>query len=283
MKRRLLERSAVAMLGTLTLSACLVLGFILLTVWMRGAPVLDWDFATTSSAGFGDEGGVLYQIAGTVLLMTAAAVFCLPVALGSVLFQTEFVRSARIQKSFRALIYSLNAVPTIVFGLMGYIVFGRVLGMGVSWLTGALILAVMILPTLYVSLLEAVESIPTHYREAGLALGLTPGRLIRAVVLPQSVHGLVTGTLLGLARAAGETAAILFTATVFSGVTLPQSLAEPVVTLQTHILVLAQEAVDPRAVSQAWGAAWVLLMGVMLLIGLALALRTRIHMEAERL
>lgn len=283
MKRRLLERSAVAVLGALTLAACLVLGFILLTVWMRGAPVLDWDFVTTPSVGFGDAGGVLYQIAGTVLLMTAAAVFCLPVALGAVLFQTEFVRSARIQKSFRALIYSLNAVPTIVFGLMGYIVFGRVLEMGVSWLTGALILAVMILPTLYVSLLEAVESIPLHYREAGLALGLTPGRLIRAVVLPQSVHGLVTGTLLGLARAAGETAAILFTATVFSGVTWPRSVSEPVVTLQTHILVLAQEAVDPRAVSQAWGAAFVLLAGVLLLIGLALALRTRIHMEAERL
>lgn len=282
MSRRRWERVGIGVLGALACAGCLVLVFILVTVWRRGAPVLGWDFLTAPSAGFGHEGGVFYQILGTVLLTASAAVFCLPVALGSVLFQTEFVRSPRIKKSFRAFIYSLNAVPTIVFGLMGYIVFGILLETGVSWLTGALILAVMILPTLHVSLLEAVESIPAHYREAGWALGLTPGQQIRSIVLPQSVHGLVTGTLLGLARAAGETAAILFTATVFSGVTVPQSVSDPVVTLQTHILVLAQEAVDPQAVSQAWGAAWVLLMGVMLLIGLALALRTRIQMEAQR-
>ncbi|CAI2717455.1 PstA family ABC transporter permease [Nitrospina watsonii] len=282
MNRAGLEKTGVALLAVLAATGCLILAFILVTVWLRGAPVLDWEFVTTASSGFGHAGGVRYQILGTTLLMTGAALLCLPVALGSVLFQTEFLRSPRLKKSVRSLIYSLNAVPTILFGLMGYIVFGVLLDTGVSWWTGTLILAVMILPTLHVSLLEAVESIPVPYREAGLALGLTPGQLIRSVILPHSFYGLVTGTLLGLARAAGETAAILFTATVFSGVTVPQSLAEPVTTLQTHILVLAQEAIDPEAVAQAWGAAFVLLMGVMFLIALALVIRTRLSMEAQR-
>lgn len=282
MNRRAFEKLAIGISGALALFGCLILVFILVTVWMRGAPVLDWHFFTAPASGFGHDGGVRYQILGTVLLMTGAALACLPVALGSVLFSTEFVRSPRLKKNFRSLIYSLNAVPTVLFGLMGYIVFGVLLDTGVSWLTGTLILAIMILPTLHVSLLEAVESIPTHYREAGLALGLTPGQLIRSVILPHSMYGLVTGTLLGLARAAGETAAIMFTATVFSGVTVPRSFTEPVTTLQTHILVLAQEALDPNAVSQAWGAAFVLLMGVMVLIALALVWRTRLRMEAER-
>ncbi|MGP0566770.1 MULTISPECIES: PstA family ABC transporter permease [unclassified Nitrospina] len=282
MNRRAFEKLGIAFSGALAVFGCLILGFILVTVWMRGAPVLDLDFLTEPASGFGQAGGVRYQILGTVLLMTGAALVCLPVALGSVLFTTEFVRSPRLKKNFRSLIFSLNAMPTVLFGLMGYIVFGVLLDTGVSWLTGTLILAIMILPTLHISLLETVESIPTHYREAGLALGLTPGQLIRSVILPHSVSGLVTGTLLGLARAAGETAAIMFTATVFSGVTVPRSFTEPVTTLQTHILVLAQEALDPQAVSQAWSAAFVLLMGVMGLIALALFWRTRIQMEAQR-
>ena len=124
--------------------------------------------------------------------------------------------------------------------------------------------------------------IPAYYWEVGLALGLSLGQRIRAIVIPQSLHGIVTGILLGLARAAGETAAIMFTATAFSGVTLPASWSEPVTTLQTHILVLAQEAANPIALTHAWGAGLVLLVIVFVLIALALWMRTGLAMEAER-
>ncbi|NIQ03954.1 MAG: ABC transporter permease subunit [Nitrospinaceae bacterium] len=283
MNRRLWkEKFSLILLTVLTSSGVLVLAVILFTVFWKGSPAISGSFLLEASRDFGLEGGVFYQLLGTMLLMTGAALVCLPVALGSVLFQTEFLHSPLLKKMFRHLIYSLNAVPTILFGLMGYLFFGVFLDSGISWLTGVLILAVMILPTLHVSIHEAVESIPEHYRESGLALGLSSGQLIRAVVLPQSVHGIVTGTLLGLARAAGETAAIMFTATTFSGVLFPESWTEPVTTLQTHILVLAQEAANPAALGHAWGAASVLLTLVFVLIAAAWWMRTGISMEAER-
>ena len=265
-------------------TACggLALIVILAVVFAKGAPALSVSFLLEESRDFGREGGILYQALGTLMLMTGAAVVCLPVALGSVLFQTEFLNGPRLKHLLQSLIYSLNAVPTILFGLIGYLFFGVFLEAGVSWVTGVLILAVMILPTLHVSMHEAVESIPNHYREAGLALGLSPGQQIRAVIVPQSLHGIVTGTLLGLARAAGETAAIMFTATAFSGVKLPQSWKEPVTTLQTHILVLAQEAANPLALTHAWGAGLVLLTLVFVLIAATLWIRTGMTMEAER-
>jgi phosphate transport system permease protein len=270
------------MLYGFTISGCLVLALILVTVFTKGASAISLSFLFEESRNFGLEGGIFYQIAGTLILMMGAALLCLPVALGSVLFQTEFLHSLPLKKMFRHLIYSLNAVPTIIFGLIGYLFFGVFLEAGVSWVTGVLVLAVMILPTLHVSIHEAVESIPKHYREAGLALGLSPGQQMRAIILPQSLHGIVTGTLLGLARAAGETAAIMFTATAFSGVRLPQSWTEPVTTLQTHILVLAQEAANHQALTHAWGAGLVLLTLVFILIAATLWIRSGLEMEAQR-
>lgn len=282
MNRRLKERIIRASLGLITLIACLLLVFILATVLWQGLPALKISFLLEESRDFGKSGGILYQALGTLLLMIGAVVLCLPVALGSVLFQTEFLHSAAIKKFLRLLIYSLNGVPTIIFGLVGYVFFGLLLDTGVSWVTGTLILAVMILPTLHVSFQEAVESVPLAYREAGLALGLTPWQLIRSVIVPQSVYGIVTGMLLGLARAAGETAAIMFTATTFAGIRLPESWSDPVPTLQTHILILAQEAVSPQALTNAWGAGLVLLTLVFILIAATLLIRTRLPMESDR-
>jgi len=282
MNRQWQERIIRAGLGVITLTGCLLLVFILVTVFLKGFPALNSSFLLEESRDFGKSGGIFYQALGTLLLMAGAVLLCLPVALGSVLFQTEFLNSVAIKKFLRLLIYSLNGVPTIIFGLVGYLFFGLLLDTGVSWVTGVLILAVMILPTLHVSIQEAVEAIPLAYREAGLALGLTPWQLIRSVIVPQSVHGIVTGTLLGLARAAGETAAIMFTATAFSGIRLPESWSDPVPTLQTHILILAQEAVSPQALTNAWGAGLVLLTLVFILISATLLIRTRFPMESER-
>ncbi|KMP12533.1 hypothetical protein UR09_00235 [Candidatus Nitromaritima sp. SCGC AAA799-A02] len=282
MKRKMIERAVLSVLGLLTATGMAVLLFILGTVLWKGGPAISGEFLFEASSDFGNRGGIFYQTLGTLLLMAGAVAVSLPVALGTALFQTEYMKSDKIKKAFRNLIYSLNAVPTILFGLVGYLFFGVFLQAGVSWLTGTLVLAVMILPTLQVSIQEAVESIPEKYREAGMSLGLGPWAQARSVVLPQSVHGIITGALLGLARAGGETAAIMFTATTFSGISLPQSWADPVPTLQTHIFVLAQDAVNPVALNNAWGASLVLLTLVFLLIFASLVLRGRMQMEAER-
>ena len=245
----------------------------------RGAGALSTGFFTEASQGFGAGGGVFYQILGTLLLMTTAGAIALPLAIGAALYRTEYLGPS-LRQTADLLIYALNGVPTIIFGLFGYMVFGLWLGLGLSWVTGVLILAVMVLPTMTVSTAEALEAIPGGYREAGLALGLGPWSVIWRVLIPRSMAGIFTGLFLGLARAGGETAAIMFTATAFSGVGFPRSLTEPVATLQTHILVLAGEALNPAARLNAWGAALVLTAVVMGLSLGAMAARRRAGREA---
>lgn len=281
MRRVYADRVFHSLLLLLTGTGLLLLVLIVGMVFWKGSPAISHAYIFEVSSDFGAAGGIFYQAMGTLILMLGAIVLSLPVALGTTLFQTEYVQSEAVRKWIRNLIYSLNGVPTILFGLVGYLVFGVYLETGVSWVTGALILSVMILPTLQINIQEAVESLPEHYREAGMALGLTPWEQVRAIVLPQSFFGVVTGSLLGLARAAGETAAIMFTATVFSGVQLPKNFSDPVPTLQTHILALAQDAVNPQAITNAWGAGLVLLCMVFTLIGLSLLIRRRMSMEAE--
>jgi phosphate transport system permease protein len=275
------EKMVLAIIGTITFLIVVLLVFILGTLFVKGLPAFHAGFLFEESRDFGLAGGIFYQAVGTLILMVTAVLWSLPVALGSVLFQTEYL-SGKFKTFLTQLTYILNATPTILFGLVGYLFFGVYLDKGVSWVTGSLILAVMILPTLQVSFREAVEALPEKYREAGMALGLSRPSQIRRIILPQCFYGMVTGVLLGLARAAGETAAIMFTATTFFGIQLPQSFSDPVPTLQTHILVLAQEAANPESMAQAWGAGLVLLGLVFILTLTAWAFRTRMVMESEQ-
>ena len=275
------EKMVLAIIGTITFLIVVLLVFILGTLFVKGLPAFHAGFLFEESRDFGLSGGIFYQAMGTLILMATAVLWSLPVALGSVLFQTEYL-TRKFKTFLTQLTYILNATPTILFGLVGYLFFGVYLDKGVSWVTGSLILAVMILPTLQVSFREAVEALPEKYREAGMALGLSRPSQIRRIILPQCFYGMVTGVLLGLARAAGETAAIMFTATTFSGIQLPQSFSDPVPTLQTHILVLAQEAANPESMAQAWGAGLVLLGLVFILTLTAWAFRTRMVMESEQ-
>ena len=275
------EKVVLAFIGAVTFFIVVLLVFILGIMFVKGLPAFHAGFLFEESRDFGHSGGIFYQAVGTLILMATAVLWSLPVALGSVLFQTEYL-SGKFKTFLTQLTYILNATPTILFGLVGYLFFGVYLDKGVSWLTGSLILAVMILPTLQVSFREAVEALPEKYREAGMALGFSRPSQIRRIILPQCFYGMVTGVLLGLARAAGETAAIMFTATPFSGIQWPQSFSDPVPTLQTHILVLAQEAANPDSVAQAWGAGLVLLGLVFILTLTAWAFRTRMVMESEQ-
>ncbi len=280
MNRQLKDRILRWVLASSAIAGCSLLALILIAVIWRGHSAINIDFLFGAPGNFG-EGGIFYQALGTLLLMLGAGVLSFPIALGSALFQTEILRPGKTAELFQLLMYSLNAVPTILFGLIGFMVFGVWLDIGVSWTTGVFILAVMISPTVQTVMRQSIEAIPEHYQETARALGLSPWQRVRAVVLPQSAYGLVTGVLLGLARAAGETAAIMFTATVFSGILFPETWTEPVLTLQTHILTLAQEAVDPNTVANAWGAGLVLIGIVFFLISLSLVIRSRLSLEAD--
>jgi len=261
---------------------CLILLFLFAVITWNGIKALDFDFLLSPSRNFGAEGGILYQILGSLLLVVFTAIISFPLALGTAIFKSEYMKNIYLQKLSNMLIYGLNGIPSVIFGLFGLIFFLNVLDTGISWFVGSVILAIMILPTLVLATYQSINSIPVIYRETALALGFNKWNLITRVLLPQGLSGAMTGLLIGLARAVGETAPIMFIATAFSGVDIPGSFFEPVVALPTHILALAQQATHAQALRNAWGASLVLLFLVLVFSFSALFGRMKLKKISQR-
>lgn len=281
--RRLADR----LFAALAFACAAVAGAVLLAIFaaiaLRGLPAVNWSFLTEQIRLVGAAGGVFYNVVGTLILIATALLVALPPAVGLSLAHGVYLsRDGLLRRWLTLFLYVLNGTPSILFGIFGLIVFVNFFGWGKSWLTGGILLGFMILPTVAVALIERIEGLPRSYLDAAAALGLRQSQIAWSVVLPQSLSGLVTGSLLGLARAAGETAPIMFTATIFAGATLPSGIHEsPVLSLPYHIFVLAQDSFDPLVASKVWGAAVVLLGLVLCLSLLALPMRLRIHEEAS--
>ncbi len=279
MSRALKNLLFCGMMRLAVLLCAAILFFLLAVIFWNGVHGISPSFVLTAARDFGASGGILYQILGTILLVVTAGLISFPLALGTAIFKSEFLRRPALHRMFDLLVYGLNGVPSIIFGLFGLIFFVTLLGTGISWFVGSVILAIMILPAIILATYQAINGIPQIYRESARALGLNRWQVIRTVILPQGLHGAVTGLLLGLARAAGETAPIMFIATAFSGVDIPGTLLEPVSALPTHILALAQQANDPRALQNGWSASLVLLSLVLLLSSAALYSRVKFNLR----
>lgn len=264
--RRGLDRAVSGGLGAALALPFLAVAAVGLVIVTRGAGALDPGFWWSASVG-ASGGGIRGQLAGTALLVAVAGLIAAPVGLGLGLVMSEYARPA-VGRWLRTLTLTLGGVPSILIGLWGYWLFSTRLGWGKSWLAGSIVLAVVAVPPVVVAVATAAAGLSPARREAALALGLRRDQLVRSVIVPQAVPGLVTGLLLGLARAAGETAPLLFTATVFNGAPiLPAGVREsPVASLPTHIFVLAQDAADPAALQAAWGAALALVVLAGLLV-----------------
>ena len=281
--RRIIGDYIFAALTRIALFICVAILLALsAAIIFQGIKAINLPFLFSPSRDFGASGGIVYQIWGSLLLAITASLLVLPFAVGTAIYRSEYLKTDRTKRLFDLSLYSLNGIPSITYGLFGLILFVNVLGMGVSWFVGAIILAIMMLPTVTLSAFQAMSSIPQTYRENGYALGLNQSGVIRKIILPQSLHGIVTGLLIALARAIGETAPIMFIATAFSGVTMPKSLYEPVATLPTHILALAQQATNPDALRNAWGASLTLMFIVICLSALAFYARRRLQTLSER-
>lgn len=251
-------------------------------VAQRGGPALSWSFFTEQIRLVGAAGGILWNLIGTSILLVSAFFICAPFAVALALLERVWVQNVSWRRFMRTLLYTLNGLPSILFGLFGFIVFVQWCGWGKSWLIGGIVLAMSMLPTVTVALIERMKAIPTKYIDTAAALGLNKTQIVWAVLLPQSWGGLVTGSLLALARAAGETAPIMFTATIFAGATVPHGIKNsPVLTLPYHIFILAQDSFDPGVGSKLWGAALVLLGLVLILSLIALPYRLKLHEEAD--
>jgi len=280
--RRIGDRLFLVATAACALVAVGVMLMILGAIVLRGIPSVNWQFLTEQIARAGAAGGIVYNLLGTLILITTAAAVCAPVAVGLALTHSVYLPDGTARRTLGLLLYLLNGVPSILFGILGLIVFVKFLGWGKSWLSGGMLLGLMILPTATVALVERIKVLPVRYVEAATGLGLSRSQVVWSVVLPQTIGGLITGLMLGLARAAGETAPIMFTATIFAGATLPTAVREsPVLSLPYHIFILAQDSFDPDVAPKVWGAATVLLALIVLLSIAALPMRLRVHEEAR--
>lgn len=276
MKRKLIDLIFRAFTALFALAAASVLAVIIGAIWWKGASAINWEFFSTQMKEAGVSGGILYHIAGTSILILTAFLATAPVALSIGLVHGVYLEAERARRMVMLLLYILNGVPAILFGIFGMMVFVQYLGWGKSWLAGGLLLALMILPTVTVAVVARIEGIPRSQIEAAAGLGLNQSQIIRAIHLPRCLGGLITGSLVGLARAAGETAPIMFTATIFAGATLPTAIKEsPVLSLPYHIFILAQDSFDPAAGSKLWGTALTLLLLVFTLSLIALIPRLK--------
>lgn len=249
---------------------------------INGAPALSWEFLTQAPRSMMTEGGIWPCIVGTVLLAVGAMLVAFPLGVGSALWLSEYGARSRASRYIRLGVNNLAGVPSVVFGLFGLAFFVTFLGMGVSVLAGVLTLAVLTLPVIISTAEEALRQVPDAWREASYALGAGKSQTIARVVLPSALPGMLTGAILGLSRAAGETAAIMFTAAVFYTPKMPDSVFSSVMALPYHMYVLATAGTEiEKTRPLQYGTALVLLSLVLGMNLLAILLRDRMQRRKQ--
>lgn len=244
----------------------------------NGWSVISWEFITSMPRRGMTAGGIWPAILGTIYLVAGTIVVALPLGVMAAVYLTEYAGDNFFTRLVRLAVVNLAGVPSIVFGLFGLGFFVLILGFGVSILAGSLTLAIMVLPIIITTTEEALKNVATSYRHASLALGATKWETIWQIVLPQALPGVMTGSILALSRAAGETAPILFTAAAFFLPRLPGSIFDQVMALPYHLYIMATQVpgADP---SIAYGTALVLMAIVLGLNLIAVMIRLKFRRQ----
>ncbi len=265
------RKKIIEFLGFFSLRICLYLVLVILLLFVydigsKGASSVSWEFLSQAPRRGMTEGGIFPAIVGTFLVTILTAILAVPLGMFAAIYLNEYANQTRLTRVIRLSIRNLSGVPSIVYGLFGVILFVNILKFGTSVLSAGLTLGLLTLPWTITASEEALKTIPNSYREGALALGATKWQAIRTNVLPYAMPGMLTGTVLGLARAAGETAPIMFTGAAFYLPFLPQSLGDQFMALPYHLYVMATQH---HAISQvrpiAYGTALVLLMLILLM------------------
>lgn len=263
--------------------AMFILLVILFDIASKGLGVINWEFLSQMPRSGMTKGGIYPAIVGTFYVTLIAALFAVPLGITTAIYLNEYAVRGLITSLIRATLRNLAGVPSIVFGLFGVALFVQFMGFGVSLLAAGMTLGLLTLPVTVTAAEEALKAVPQSYREGGLALGATQWQMVRSLVLPPAFPGMLTGVILGLARAAGETAPILFTGAAFFLPFLPDSPFSQFMALPYHLFVLATQHHDITAVRPlAYGTAFVLLVLVFLLNLGAIMLRYRFRKRFQR-
>ena len=226
-------------LGLLTLLILIVIiGYILI----NGLPHISWEFLTTSPKDFGAEGGILPMIVSTIYVTFFAVLIATPIGVGSAIYLYEYAGEGKFVKAIRFCSESLASLPSIIFGLFGLAFFVEFLNLGWCILSASLTLAIMAMPTIMRTAENALEAVPPNYREGSLGMGATRWQTIENVILPAAIPGIITGVILGMARAIEETAAIMYT--VGLSTVIPITIFDPARPLPLHLYMLATEGIS---------------------------------------
>lgn len=268
------EKVAFAILLIATILVVTPVALIMLLVLINGLPALTPEFIFTSPREGMRAGGIFPAIVGTLYLAIGTAVFSIPLGILAAIYLNEYAARNWLTRTIELAIINLAGVPSIVYGLFGLGLFVTFLNFGASILSGSLTLAIMTLPVIITATREALNSVPRSFREVSFSLGASRWQTVRHVVLPNAIPGILTGTILGLSRAAGETAPILFTVAAFYLPRLPQSVYDQAMALPYHIYVLSTQ-VPNVSVKIQYGTVLVLVLLIFVLNLAASVLRAR--------
>ena len=276
MKKKWAERIGFFLLSSAAVLVLFFLGIIIWDIFSKGVGVISWQFLTQAPREGMTEGGIFPAILGTFLVSLITVLFAVPLGMFAAIYLNEYALPGRTTRLIRLAIRNLSGVPSIVYGLFGVVLFVQMMKLGTSVLSAGLTLGLLTLPWTITASEEALKTVPKSYREGALALGATKWYAIRTNVLPYAIPGMLTGVILGLARAAGETAPILFTGAAFFLPHLPKSLFDQFMALPYHLYILATQHHDIARVRPiAYGTALVLLCLILLLSTSAIYFRYR--------
>lgn len=273
MNRHLQQKIGFILLGVIALVVVIPILFVIGNIVASGAKAINKEFLTAMPRNGMKEGGILPAIVGTLVLTLGTALVAIPVGVGGAIYLSEYARDTWLTRTVRLAIINLAGIPSVVYGLFGLGMFVLFLQFGTSILAGCLTLAIMTLPVIVSAAEEALRAVPVEFRTVIFSLGGTRWQSIRYIVLPQALPGIITGVILGLLRAAGETAPILFTVAAFYLPRLPRSIFDETMALPYHLYVISTQ-VPGMPMHIQYGTALVLLVLVLSMNLLASLIRS---------
>ena len=272
--RRRVQRLGFGLLSAIAMFTVIPILAVVIYIVIKGAPAISLEFITGFPRDGMRAGGILPAIVGTFYLTLGTAIFSVPLGIGAAIYLSEYATENRWTRTIRIAIINLAGIPSVVYGLFGLGLFVLFLNFGTSLLAGSLTLSIMTLPVIISTSEEALRAVPNSFRVVSISVGGTRWQTIRRIVLPQSLPGILTGVILGLERAAGETAPILFTVAAFFLPRLPHSPLDASMALPYHLFVISTQ-VPAMPIQIQYGTALVLLVFVLGMNLLATVIRSR--------
>jgi phosphate transport system permease protein len=272
--RHLTQRLGFSLLTLIAIFTVVPIIGVILYIFMQGSPAISWEFISAVPRSGMREGGILPAIIGTFYLTLGTAAFSVPLGIAAAIYLSEYAADSSWTRLIRLAIINLAGIPSVVYGLFGLGLFVLFLNFGTSILAASLTLSIMTLPVIISTAEEALRAVPQSFRTVSISLGATRWQTIRRIVLPQALPGILTGVILGLERAAGETAPILFTGAAFFLPRLPGSVFDATMALPYHLFVISTQ-VPEMPIQIQYGTALVLLVFVLGMNIIATVIRSR--------